>query len=406
MSYYDPSTLESLADMNYKIKLEQIGVRARPSIETDLVINNDFTKEMLDDYGKLYNQPIERYNPISGEYEVAKYEMPVDDVDLETINLSDPNFMVDDDLIFEKQKKINYLYDSMIDMDKYNKWKSNNSFHIMIGKEKLARLKDKINILEENYGKLSPKKQKEKKLKHEKEINNINRQIRDITKEINDADNDIIEVDIENFLSGKYSVNKINDTILHEINKLENEIITDSDKSDAINAEKKRIATVNKQKIAKHQDMLNTLNSGFMKITQFQGESEEEYLKRLNDIAAQPYNENLYFNATIDNIEKLKKSFKDITKDNTVIEGVVNGLSTEFKYLVNKFWGVVKKKLLSLYGFDNRNVDSSDYLETIYKTLTEQENGAYPTQKLKPDTLSEIDANEFESEQKAQELEN
>ena len=108
--------------MNYKIKLEQIGVRARPSIETDLVINNDFTKEMLDDYGKLYNQPIERYNPISGEYEVAKYEMPVDDVDLETINLSDPNFMVDDDLIFEKQKKNNYLYDSMIDMYKYKQF--------------------------------------------------------------------------------------------------------------------------------------------------------------------------------------------------------------------------------------------------------------------------------------------
>ena len=140
-----------------------------------------------------------------------------------------------------------------------------------------------------------------------------------------------IDVDIENVLSGKYSVHKINDTILHEINKLENEIITDSDKSDAINAEKKRIATVNKQKIAKHQDMLNTLNSGFMKMEQFQGESEEEYLKILNDIAAQPYNENLYFNATIDNIEKLKKSFKDITKDNTVIEGVVNGLSTEYK---------------------------------------------------------------------------
>ena len=113
--------------------------------------------------------------------------------------------------------------------------------------------------------------------------------------------------------------------------------------------------------------MLKTLNSGFMKTDQFNGESEEEYLKRLNNIAAQSYNENLYFNATIDNIEKLKKNFKDVTKDLTVIEGVVNGLSTENKFLVNKFWGLVKKKLLSLYGFDNRNINSTDYLKKMMK---------------------------------------
>ena len=60
--------------------------------------------------------------------------------------------------------------------------------------------------------------------------------------------------------------------------------------------------------------MLQTLHSGFMKMEQFQGESEDEYLKRLNDIAAQPYNENLYFNATIDNIEKLKSTLKTLQK--------------------------------------------------------------------------------------------
>ena len=181
----------------------------------------------------------------------------------------------------------------------------------------------------------------------------------------------------------------------------------EKEKNEDIEAEKKRISLLNKKKIAKHQDMLNTLNSGFMKMEQLQGESEEEYLKRLNDIAAQPYNENLYFNATIDNIEKLKNNFRDITKDKTVIEGVVNGLTSEEKYLVNKFWGVVKKNLLSLYGFDNRNVDSSDYLEKIDEILTEQENGVKPNiSRLKPIILSKTESNEPEFEEKAQELEN
>ena len=135
MSDYEQNTLDQLADMNYRIKLEQIGVRARPQIENDLVINNDFTKEMLDDYGKLYNQPIERYNPITGVYETTKYEIPVDDVDLETIDpLYEEFFGIDEKLINDNQDKINDLYNYMIDVDEYNKWKDDNLNDIKLQK--------------------------------------------------------------------------------------------------------------------------------------------------------------------------------------------------------------------------------------------------------------------------------
>ena len=236
----------------------------------------------------------------------------------------------------------------MIDVDEYNKWKDDNLNDIKLQELDLARSKDKKNILEENLRNLT-KKNKAQKPKIENEIVRFKIKIHDLEKNIYNYDNNIIDYDVPGVLNGEYTVTEINDIIFHQINILEKEIINERDKIDDINAEKKRISTVNKQKIAKHQDMLQTLNSGFMKMEQLQGESEEEYLKRLNDIAAQPYNENLYFNATIDNIEKLKKNFKDVTKDMTVIEGVVNGLSTEDKYLVNKFWGLVKKKILSLY---------------------------------------------------------
>ena len=52
----------------------------------------------------------------------------------------------------------------------------------------------------------------------------------------------------------------------------------------------------------------------------------------------------------------------------------------------------MKKKLLSLYGFDNRNVNSADYLEKIYEILDQQEN--------EPQIKDNLE------EEKAQELEN
>jgi hypothetical protein len=40
MSGYEQNTLDQLGDMNYKIKLEDIGVRARPKIQKDLIFND------------------------------------------------------------------------------------------------------------------------------------------------------------------------------------------------------------------------------------------------------------------------------------------------------------------------------------------------------------------------------
>ena len=79
-SEYDQSTIDNLADMNYLIRLEEISNKAVPKVGKDLTFDNKFTKEMMDNYAKLYNQaPID---PITGEPTGFKYQRPVEDVKL------------------------------------------------------------------------------------------------------------------------------------------------------------------------------------------------------------------------------------------------------------------------------------------------------------------------------------
>ena len=361
MTDYEENTLDHLGDMNYKVKLEEIGIRARPIRTKDLVTNNKFAKEMIDTYGKLYNQPIETIDPISGEVVLKKYQRPTDLPDLETIDplfgAYDPNKIEDNNLkIDEITEEINDI------MNFTERRKEQYREQILIDKENIKLLKDQIEIIkEENRGKKIVDVTNLKKLQEELDL---------LEFQVTTYETDII------FINGRYTrlpiyVNRLQ----HEKDKLLKENDTELLKEDEIIAETKRIAKVNQERIRKHQDVLNTLNSGAFKMEQAQGESEEEYLKRLDDTASEPYNENMYFNASIDSIEKLKKNMKDVTTNLSLAEGVVVNLKPEERFLVNKYWGDIKFKLLRIYGYNNKSISSVDYIETIDKILNEKETG-------------------------------
>jgi len=376
MTDYEENTLDQLGDMNYKVKLEEIGIRARPIRTKDLVTNNKFSKEMLDTYGRLYNQPIETIDPASGEVVLKKYQRPTDLPDLETIDPLlvgyDPRKIEDNNLII---KQLNTI---IIDYDDFNKYKEENYSEYLTKKDNLALLIDKKNILEERINSFSNKERSKpatKKIieKILKDIQAINIERKNLKNEIYEYDNDIIEVDIPNIITGKVTPKEFNDIIVNQLDILRAENETELLKEDDATAEKQRVAKINRERIRKHQDVLNTLNSGAFKMEQAQGESEEEYLQRLDETASQPYNENMYFNASIDSIEKLKKNMKDVTTNLSLAEGVVVSLKPEERFLVNKYWGDIKFKLLRTYGYNNKSISSVDYIETIDKILNEKE---------------------------------
>ena len=383
MSDYEQNTLDQLADMNYLVKLEEISVRARPTIQQDLKINNKFTKEMMEQYGKLYNQPIERIDPDTGEIQKYKYQRPVEDVpELEQLDPTLEHFNPNYDLILHNNERIDLIGKHLIaESDAWEKEKE--------------RIKDDLKPLMENFKSLKDEKQhvesligieqykitniigSKKKIvlvekrqieRHEEEIirlvkiiKNINKELEKITREIDKIKN--FEERRNNFIEDAYA----------EINNLQQENADEKEKENDYISERDRVSKINKERIAAHQNILNTLNSGAFKMEQAQGETEEEYLKRLNDNAETPYTENILFGSIIDTIEKFKKNFKDITVSNTIIEAVLNSLSNEQRFLVNKYWGDIRRKLLNIYAFNNKSVTYDDYLETINKILNEKE---------------------------------
>jgi len=388
MSDYEQNTLDQLADMNYKIKLEEISIRARPTIERDLKINDKFTKEMLENYGKLYNRPYEEYNEETGEVIQKKYQKPVEDT---------PELLHIDEFIDETDKKDYELVKENNDaieelshiITKFNEWfnkkKIDEEPFILKSKEDIKLLSDKYDSIEEEERQVkilsrqkTPKRGKGDKdefkyiealkvLKKEKD--EIEKKIKKMNTEINDFDNDIVMID--GMKMNKYDADK---KLYEEINVLKEEIKNEDEKQEAYDAIVNKVSQTNKLRISKHKDILNTLNSGAFNMEQAQGESEQEYLNRLNDQADTPYTENLLFGAVIDNIEKFKKNFKDITTNMSIIELVLNKLSSEEKFLVNKYWGNIRRRLLNAYGYNNKSVTDDDYYETINKLLSETEN--------------------------------
>ena len=398
MSGYEQNTLDQLGDMNYKIKLEDIGVRARPKIQKDLIFNDKFTKEMLDNYGKLYNQPTITYDEEGNEIK-SRYQRPIEDVELETFDEEEFKNELDynEQLIVDNTAEIEDINKKLIQLDKdYIKYDVDELI-----KNELLDITTAINEKEMELEKIEIeifrlKKQAEEptvktiflktfqvnphvlkeKLEYLYELydNTLDR-ITDLKKEYEETKkgkflrHDGVKVSKDELFKIQYNI----------IKELQDDIDNERDTIDAMNIRKKVIAKDNKEKIRKHQEILNTLNSGNFKMEQAQGESEADYLERIQQQALEPYNENMFFNASIENLEKLKNNLKNITKNSTVIEGVLNGLKSAEKFLVNKYWGNISKKILAIYGFNNKSVSSTDYLQTIDKILNEKETGVQST---------------------------
>lgn len=378
MSDYDENTLNELADMNYKVQLEEIGIRARPIRSKDLVTDTKFAKEMMDNYGKLYNQPIETIDPLTGEVQQKRYQQPIDMPDLETVDATiiGPDY----DLMAENNEKIETLNTYLLDVTELmNKNKLERKIKYLNDVDELNASVDKYNgLLTTRKGytvdvSIPEGEKKNRIMTIDKFLPKLEKKMENLEKDIENYDNDVIGINLPNYFKGNIPANELIKRILYDRDILSEENKMEYDKLEPLEAEKKRVAKINQGLIENYKNVLNTLNSSAFKMEQAQGESEEDYLNRINENASQPYNENLFFNASIDSIDKLKKNLKDVTKNESLAEGIINGLKPEERYAVNKYWGEIKLKLLRIYGYNNTSITSIDYLETIDKILTDTE---------------------------------
>ncbi len=90
---------------------------------------------------------------------------------------------------------------------------------------------------------------------------------------------------------------------------------------------------------------LKTLNQcGFLSMQQQQFESNEDYLRRLEDEATADYDDTIdNQRANEYNVTVLKDNLKRITRDVRIVGSVLNSLKPDEIYFINKRWAYFQK---------------------------------------------------------------
>jgi chromosome segregation ATPase len=294
----------NIADYNYLAKLEQISNQARSIRGKDLTLKRPVTEEMVKEYQKQFNTPVvvqekdEFGNPVEKQY---KYIKPSMTDTLEEYKPVEPE-LDDFDIDYIKnqtEQLVKYINDKsplISEFEEYvNSGINENKNLINEIDEEIAQLREEYNsIIVEPYAKKKSKKHTQK----DKLMNKINK----LTTDINQLETE--NKDLPNDLNlEKSMIEDVNNRIKHNSETLrEDEIAKELNQS-----EKKRIERLNKEKIRNYQEQLNMLNRRAFNMTQDPGETEEKYLKRLEDIASTPYIDEDYNQAIIHNIQNIQE---------------------------------------------------------------------------------------------------
>ena len=132
--------------------------------------------------------------------------------------------------------------------------------------------------------------------------------------------------------------------------------------------EKYDVEQANIKKLKDLTDNLNALNKGRASAEQMVGESNEDYLLRLQNIETTPYSvDELRDLANIKNIGTTKQNLKSFFSDDGRTSTIAKMLSPDEKFMFNKLFLKIKKKYLETYGFDNKQISNQDVVDFINK---------------------------------------
>ena len=171
---------------------------------------------------------------------------------------------------------------------------------------------------------------------------------------------------------------RIQEDILEDLNNKLRELTTLEDQAlEELKEDEARhhnLLKQNKEKLKSYQDELNKLNNGVFSSQQNPNEPDEAYLERLQRMAETPFdNDNTQQLAILEQKKDLRDNLKEIVRSDTLINQVVNKLSSENHLLVfelNKTFEEFKRKFLKKYGYDNKNLKEFDISKEIINHLS------------------------------------
>jgi hypothetical protein len=313
------------------IEIQKQNLKALPDkFKAQKKVVSPVTQQMIDDYKKQFRDLYKRKN-VKGTEQFFKFLIPDALPTLEERDYTSLKPELNPVAIEAKNKELDNL---IVDYKDQEQGLRDEYRIIEESKNRINKLTAKRNIrtqYDEEYFILDKKikNNEERKKNAEDVIPEIIIRLENITTKINELKKDLEEND-ENILS--------NDKYLYTIEQN------------------------NRKKLAEYAETLKLMNEGQIDATRGQYETEDDYLKRLGDIAL--IEEDLTIIYLFNNNE-FKKNLKPIVSSEWKIENISKAFTNDDKFLLNKTIEGFKKYFKDKTGLGNKNLDVDEYIALI-----------------------------------------
>jgi hypothetical protein len=123
------------------------------------------------------------------------------------------------------------------------------------------------------------------------------------------------------------------------------------------------INTRNERKLNEYKKTLNILNDSDIELNQKTGESEQEYLDRLENLTKIEYE--TPERAKLYNINEFKKNMKEIIFTEWKVENILKSLPITDIFMLNKTFPKFKQDVIEVFGINNLRVSVDEYIYLI-----------------------------------------
>jgi hypothetical protein len=110
-----------------------------------------------------------------------------------------------------------------------------------------------------------------------------------------------------------------------------------------------------------YEEQIRTLNRGVNIVAMLPDETVDEYKQRLKDIGDSTANGTaVEAAASLLYTDRLREKMTEITRDDVLVGDFIRRLSTDERYSLVKVWDTFKKKVLEIFGRDNKFMSADD----------------------------------------------
>lgn len=320
----ETASMRDLADAARAVQQEEITLSAwKGRRMNSKIFQSPVTQEKIDEYNAQFNEPKEREGDSTKYlYNPASMIKP----DLEDYSPLISFLPTDEDIGVMRGKMKKYaedinVIDSGVLQEKFNEAK----------KKALEQLTD-------------PSISKNKKKDWKNKIADIDKRLKQVASE------------------------KIRLTGLLEA---EQQAIRNIDESKNINdAEKARVANINRERLREYEENLIEQNRGRLNIQRQPNESDDDYLTRMSEVADTRYDQvRADFEADMTQLKLLKANLKEIIRKESMIEAVVKSFSHSDRFQLNKFFAFIKDRFTKQFGADNQNLTATEIIDLLKEFL-------------------------------------